>query len=57
MSTKLKRIPVLLTDDEFDRMEQERAEKETRSNWIRRNKLPKVENRGGKREGAGKKKV
>lgn len=56
MPTKLNRVPTLLTDEEFERMEKDRAEtKETRSNWIRRHKLKEIENRGGKRQNAGRK--
>jgi len=56
MSTKLNRVPTLLTDGEFEQMETERTKtKETRSNWIRRNKLKSIENRGGKRPNAGRK--
>ena len=56
MTTKLNRIPTLLTNQEFERMEKERAvTKETRSNWIRRHKLKSIENRGGKRQNAGRK--
>ena len=56
MVTKLRRTPVLQPEEEFERMEKERAiTGETRSNWIRRHKLKEIENRGGKRQNAGRK--